>query len=174
MSIWDYWQAQCGATGSQTGSCLFNMVGLPSNIWERRLVRRGWLIKMTGKELMEWYQTYGNHVWHHSIIPLQPLLWARLTSNATSNHWYLVSPLFDLQGQNRSLFLKNAGKNLFTPVDVLNYFCSVKRDMFLKAQTVPPEGRKDTVLRLPESSRYQTDVPPPPQSRKQMSHASPF
>jgi hypothetical protein len=38
------------------------MVVLPSNIWDRRLVRRGWFIKMTGKELMEWYQTYGNHV----------------------------------------------------------------------------------------------------------------
>ncbi|XP_023828155.1 WD repeat-containing protein 97 [Salvelinus sp. IW2-2015] len=84
-----------------------------------------------------------------SMVQDLPVSWKSLGEMAAE---WLHSWTSKYKGQNSSLFLKNAGKNLFTPVDVLNYFCSVKRDMFLKAQTVPPEGRKDTVLRLPESS----------------------
>ncbi|XP_078147659.1 WD repeat-containing protein 97 [Centroberyx gerrardi] len=38
----------------------------------------------------------------------------------------------------------------FTMVDVLNYFCSIRKEEYMKARHVAPAGRKDTVL-LPQS-----------------------
>uniref|UniRef100_A0A3P8ZJ67 WD repeat domain 97 n=1 Tax=Esox lucius TaxID=8010 RepID=A0A3P8ZJ67_ESOLU len=57
------------------------------------------------------------------------------------------------QMQNRAIFLTETGnKNLFTCVDVLNYFCQERAES-LNAPPIPQEGRKRTVLLLPKSLR---------------------
>nr|XP_055062862.1 WD repeat-containing protein 97 isoform X2 [Misgurnus anguillicaudatus] len=46
-----------------------------------------------------------------------------------------------------SVFLHSKGKNtVITPVEVLQYFCSVQRSKQARPPPPPPEGRKDTVL----------------------------
>ncbi|XP_044196232.1 WD repeat-containing protein 97 isoform X3 [Thunnus albacares] len=53
------------------------------------------------------------------------------------------------KGHNKHLFLKSTAKSkppAFTVVEVLNYFCSVQKEEYKKAQYVAPTGQKNTVL----------------------------
>ncbi|XP_057197521.1 uncharacterized protein LOC130558855 isoform X2 [Triplophysa rosa] len=58
-----------------------------------------------------------------------------------------------------SVFLHSKGiKSVITPIEVLQYFCSVQKNKQARAPPPPPEGRKDTVLvasSLPRLKRIQ-------------------
>ncbi|KAM7390332.1 hypothetical protein PAMA_008484 [Pampus argenteus] len=76
----------------------------------------------------------------------QSYIWKSLYGRA--NCW-LELWISKYKGHNKHLFLRSKAKckpPTFTVVEVLNYFCTVQKEEYKKAQYVAPVGQKNTVL----------------------------